>query len=262
MIASGFSWFNVIPALDENVLGPMFGGHDFNVTTVFISACLTTVLVLVFAVLGRLALNKALARPEHERYLASESFSMFTIVDLFGSFIRNMMSDSMPKHELKNYSPYIATLFLYILFCNLQGLVPGLVPPTDNINTNMGMAVASFVVFMWVGLSRDPVGFLKHLAGPSIILAPFLFSLESLSLVLRPITLGVRLTGNMFGDHQVFTIISGLAPLIVPCFLLALATFVSFVQAFVFSLLSSVYIGLSLPHDHHDHDDGHAEAAH
>lgn len=261
MIASGFTWFNILPPLDENVLGPVFGGDEFNVTVVFASAWLTTVLVLAFAVAGRIGLNRAMARPEHERYHAEGRLSFFTIADLFGSFIRGMMADSMPKSEVRNYSAYIAALFLYILFCNLQSLVPGLLPPTDNINANMGIAVSSFLVFMWVGLSRDAVGFVKHLIGPSIFIAPLLFPIETLSLVLRPITLGVRLTGNMFGDHQVFTIVSSLIPVIVPAALLALATFVSFLQAFVFSLLSSVYIGLSLPHDH-DHGDGHAEAAH
>ncbi|MCA9568587.1 MAG: F0F1 ATP synthase subunit A [Myxococcales bacterium] len=262
MIASGFSWLNIVPAIDHDVLGAMVGSPDFNFTVVFLSACLSSALVLLFAVVARMSLTRQLAKPEHERFQSSDKLSILTLAELLGSFIRNMMGDSMPKHEVKNYSAYIATLFLFILLCNLQGLLPGMLPPTDNINTNVGMAIASFLLFMWVGLSRDPVGFLKHLAGPSLILAPFLFSLESLSLILRPVTLSVRLTGNLFGDHQVFTIISGLAPIVVPAFLLALATFVSFVQAFVFSLLSSVYIGLSLPHDHHDHGDGHAEAAH
>ncbi len=257
MIASGFSWFNIIHAVDHDILGPMVGSPDFNFTVVFLGASLSATAVLAFAVVARIGLNKRLALPPEERFQSTASLTPFTVAELFGTFIRSMMADSMPKHEVRNYSAYIAALFLYILLSNLQGLVPGLLPPTDNINTNAGMAVASFVVFMWVGLSRDAAGFIKHLMGPSMALAPFLFPLESLSLILRPITLAFRLTGNLFGDHQVFTIISGLVPLGVPVLLLALATFVSFVQAFVFSLLSSVYIGLSLPHDHHDHGDAH-----
>lgn len=262
MIASGFSWFNILPPLDQDVIGHALGGATFNVSTVMASAWLSTFLVLCFAFLGRMQITKALARPEHERYTADNKFSFFALVDMFGSFIRGMMADVMPKHEVRHYSAYIASLFLYIVFCNLQGLVPGFVPPTDNINANMGMAIASFLVFMWVGLSRDAAGFIKHLMGPSLFIAPLLFPLESLSLILRPITLSVRLAGNMFGDHQVFSIMSNLIPIGLPAVLMVLATLVSFIQAFVFSLLSSVYIGLSLPHDHHDHDDGHGEAAH
>ncbi|MEZ4317341.1 MAG: F0F1 ATP synthase subunit A [Myxococcota bacterium] len=256
MIASGFSWFNIIPPLDQNALGSV-GGADYNVTITMAHAWLACFGVLAFAVLGRMAIARASSRQGMEKYFADERFSIRTIVELFGTFVRNMMGDVMPKHEVRHYSAYIATLFLYILFCNLQGVFPGLLPPTDNVNTNVGMALASFAVFMWVGLSRDPVGFIKHLMGPMLPLAVLMFPLETLSLVLRPMTLALRLTGNLFGDHLVFTIISGEVPLLVPSALLGLAIFVSFMQAFVFSLLSAVYVGLSLPHDHHDHDDHH-----
>jgi F-type H+-transporting ATPase subunit a len=260
VIASGFSWFNIIPALDQNVLGAV-GGADYNVTVTMAHAWVATLLVLVFALIARVGLNKAMARPGIEKFTAEDRLTPRTLAELFGTFIRNMMADAMPKKEVKYYSAYIATIFLYILFCNLQGLFPGMLPPTDNINTNVGMAIASFVVFMWVGLTRDAVGFIKHLMGPMLPLAILLFPLESLSLMLRPLTLSLRLTGNMFGDHLVFTIMSGLAPIGVPAILLGLATFVSFIQAFVFSLLSSVYIGLSLPHEHH-HDEHDAHHAH
>lgn len=256
MIASGFSWFNIIAPLDQNALGAV-GGADYNVTITMAHAWLSCAGVLLFAVLGRLAIASASSRPGMEKYYADEKLSIRTIVELFGTFVRNMMSDVMPKHEVKHYSPFIATLFLYILFCNLQGVIPGLVPPTDNVNTNVGMAIASFLVFMWVGLSRDAVGFIKHLMGPMLPLAVLMFPLETLSLVLRPMTLALRLTGNLFGDHLVFTIISGEVPLLVPSALLGLAIFVSFMQAFVFSLFSAVYVGLSLPHDHHDHHEAH-----
>ncbi len=258
MIASGFSWFNILPPLDQNAFG-FVGGADYNVTITMAHAWLATAGVLLFAVLGRMAITQARSRPGMEKYTADEKFSIRTVVELFGTFVRNMMSDVMPKKEVKHYSAYIAALFLYILFCNLQGVFPGLLPPTDNVNTNVGMAIASFVLFMWVGLSRDAVGFIKHLMGPMLPLAILMFPLETLSLILRPMTLALRLTGNLFGDHLVFTIISGEVPLLVPSALLGLAIFVSFMQAFVFSLLSAVYVGLSLPHDHdhHDHHEAH-----
>jgi F-type H+-transporting ATPase subunit a len=258
VIAAGFSWFNAIPPIDENVLG-FLGGHDFNVTAVMAHAWLAAFGVIVFSLLGRMAIQRAQSRDGLERYFADDRFSIRTLVELFGTFIRNMMADVMPKHEVRYYSGFIAALFMYILFCNLQGVFPGLLPPTDNINTNVGMAITSFFVFLWVGLSRDAVGFIKHLMGPLLPLAILLFPLETFSLILRPVTLSLRLTGNLFGDHLVFTIVSGQAPLVAPAALLGLAIFVSFMQAFVFSLLSAVYIGLSLPHEHHDdhHGDGH-----
>lgn len=253
MIASGFSWWNVIPAFDEDAVVSFLGTYDYNLSIVTASAWMACFFVIAFAVVGRMSLNAALAKQGMDRFEADEGLSPRTLVELMGSFIRNLMADCMPKHEVKHYSAYIATLFLYILFCNLQGLVPGLLPPTDNINANVGMALASFLVFMWVGLSRDAAGFIKHLMGPLLPLAILMFPLESLSLLLRPLTLSLRLTGNMFGDHMVFTIMSDLSYVGVPALLLGLATFVSFMQAFVFSLLSAVYIGLSMPHESHDH---------
>lgn len=255
MIASGFSWFNAIPAFDDNFAGAI-GGADYNVTVTMAHAWMACFLVLGFAVLARMGLQRANAREGIARHMASDRLTPFAVAEIFGTFIRDMMQGVMPKKEVAHYSPFIATIFLYILFCNLQGLVPGLLPPTDNINTNVGMAISSFLLFMWVALSRDAAGFIKHLMGPMLPLAILLFPLESLSLVLRPLTLSLRLTGNMFGDHLVFSIMSDLAPLVIPVPLLGLATFVSVIQAFVFSLLSAVYIGLSLPHEHH-HDDAH-----
>ena len=138
----------------------------------------------------------------------------------------------------------------------MMGLIPGFIPPTDNVNTNVGMATISFAVFLFVGLSRDPVGFIKHLGGPVLALAPLMFVVEVISLCVRPLALVLRLTGNMFGDHLVFTIMSGMVPIFVPVVFLCLAILVSTIQAFVFSLLTAIYIYLSVPH--HDHDEAHA----
>ena len=143
MIASGFSWWNAIPFVDHDVLfsegGALeqFGGADYNMSVITISAWMACGFVLLFAVLGRMSLNSARAKQGMERFEADERLSPRTLVELMGTFIRNLMADCMPKHEVKHYSAYIATLFLYILFCNLQGLVPGLLPPTDNINANV-----------------------------------------------------------------------------------------------------------------------------
>jgi F-type H+-transporting ATPase subunit a len=104
------------------------------------------------------------------------------------------------------------------------------------------------LVFNAVGLSRDPVGYIKHLWGPVWWLGFLLFPIELISLCVRPVALGIRLTANIFGDHQVFVIFSSLVPLVVPAALLTLAILVSTIQAFIFSLLTTIYIGLSVPH--------------
>jgi F-type H+-transporting ATPase subunit a len=147
-------------------------------------------------------------------------------------------------------------LFAYTLLSNVQSLLPGFLPPTDNITTNAGMALLVFLVFNAIGLTRDPVGYIKHLAGPALLLMPLLFPIELISLLIRPVSLSIRLTANLFGDHSVFTIMSGLFPPIGAA-LLVLAALVSVVQSYVFSLLTVIYINLSLPHDE-PHDEAHA----
>jgi len=265
MFASGFSWFRLIPAIDKDSILEQAGlmshwmeGHEVAHSYVHVHAWLACFAVLGIALLGRVALSKATGRQGLEKYFASEKLDMRTIVEVFASGIRGMVGDLLDRKDTRTFFPYIAGLFAYIFLCNIQGLLPGFLPPTDNINTNVGMAIGSFLIFMYIGLSRDAVGFIKHLMGPMLLLTPLLLPLETLSLIIRPISLTVRLTANLYGDHQVFTLLSDFIPVVVPVGLLALALMVSFIQAFVFSLLTVVYINLSLPHDDHHGDEAHA----
>ena len=264
MFASGFSWFRLIPAVDHDVLLEKAGllshwleGHEVAHTYVYIHAWFACFLFLGMALAARVSLGSATGRQGLERYFASDKLDARTMAEMFATGIRGMMSEQLDKRDVRAFFPYIAGLFAYIFLCNVQGLVPGFLPPTDNINANAGMAVGSFLIFNYVGLSRDPVGYIKHLMGPMLLIAPLLLPLETLSLIIRPISLTVRLTANLYGDHQVFTLLSDVIPVVIPVGLLGLALMVSLIQAFVFSLLTTVYIGLSVPH--HDHDD-HAHA--
>jgi len=252
MIASGFSWFNLIPALDHNTLVP---GLDAN-NTVIAHAWFAALVIVVAAIFARLALNKALAKTDISRYFSDEGLTPRNFFELVIEGMRFFMSDMLSNADVRRYLPLVGALFLYIWACNIMGIIPGFIPPTENVNTNVGMALISFLAFMSVGLYRDPVGFIKHLAGPVWWLAPLMFLVEVISLCVRPLALVLRLTGNMFGDHLVFTIMSGLTYVVVPVVFLCLAILVSTIQAFVFSLLTAIYIYLSVPH--HEHDEAHA----
>ena len=254
MIASGFSWFHLIPAVDHDRLLAPLGVHAH--TYVHLHAWLGCLVLVVLAVLGRIQLERVKARDGLTRWYADDKLTVRTFFELVVAGLRYFMDPLLDRSDVRTFLPLIGSLFLYIWFCNLQGLFPGLLPPTDYVNTNVGMAVVSFLVFLWVGLSRDAWGFIRHLWGPVFLLGFLLFPIEIISLVVRPTALVLRLTGNMFGDHLVFAIMSNLVPVFVPVLFLALATLVSTIQAFVFSLLSVIYIHLSLPH--HDHDEAHA----
>jgi len=153
-------------------------------------------------------------------------------------------------HDAPKYFPLVGTLFVYIFASNLLGLIPGFLPPTDNLNTTLALGTFVFLFYNYIGFRSNGVGYLKHFMGPVIWLAPLMFLIEMVSHIVRPISLGLRLRGNIYGDHMVLSIFTELTPWFVPVIFNALGVFVCFVQAFVFVLLTMVYISLSSSHDH------------
>jgi F-type H+-transporting ATPase subunit a len=251
LIASGgFSWFHLfVPGLD---------GNADNLAIA--SAWFVAGVLCLIAFAARLGLESARERNGLDRYVPDEGFTLLNAAEVFVSGLQGMMADIMEKVDAKYFFPFIGSLFAYIFTCNIMAIFPGFQPPTDNINTNFGMAVLVFAVFNTVGLKRDAVGYLKHLTGPVLFLAPLMIVIEIVSLFLRPITLSLRLTANIFADHLVFGIMSDLVSLIVPSIFLGMAIFVSVMQALVFSLLTTVYLSLAIPHHDeggHGHDDHH-----
>lgn len=164
------------------------------------------------------------------------------------------LMEGIMGHEAKKYFPMIGTLFIFIFLNNMLGLIPGLLPPTDNINTTLACGLVVFFYFNYIGIKENGlINYLKHFAGPVIFLAPLMLVIELIGIAVRPVSLGLRLFGNITGDHMVFGIFSDLVPLGVPVIFLALGLFVSFIQAFVFSLLSTIYVALALPHGEEHH---------
>lgn len=254
MIASGFSWFHLVPAVDHDTLLAGLGIHGHNY--IYLHAWLACFVILGLGILARMGLERAKAKNDISQWFSDDKLTPRNFFELVITGIKFFMDDLLDKRDVRTFLPLIGALFLYIFVCNIMGIVPGFLPPTDYVNTNVGMAIISFGVFMFVGLSRDPVGFLKHMWGPVLPLGLLLFPIEVISMIVRPVALVLRLTGNMFGDHLVFAIMSDMVPLFVPVLFLMLACLVSTIQAFVFSLLSVIYIHLSVPH--HDHDEAHA----
>lgn len=160
------------------------------------------------------------------------------------------LAEQIIGERTRHYLPLLGALFLYILFSNLIGLIPGFIPPTSNISTNFGMSLVVFVMYNAYGFKENGVSYLKHFMGPILVLSWLMFPIEVLSHLVRPVSLAVRLMGNMFGDHMVLSIFSGLIPIGIPVIFIALGAFVAVIQALVFTLLSTIYIALSTTHDH------------
>ena len=188
--------------------------------------------------------------------------------------IKDMIVSIIGEHGFRHL-PVVATFGILILVSNLMGQFPMFMSPTASVNVTFALGISSFVYYNSVGISENGLlGHIKHFAGPrlplamALIITPLIFVIELISNSIRPFTLGVRLFANMFSDEQVFVQITNLYPpftqFLVPLVLTLLGVFVAFVQAFVFTLLSMIYISevSHPPHDDHGHEEHTEEVAH
>ncbi len=150
----------------------------------------------------------------------------------------------------RNYLPFLASLFIFIMFCNLSGLVPGFPPPTENMSHNVALGAVAFVVYNYAGIKEHGPAYIKTLMGPLLAIAPLFFCIELVSHASRPLSLGLRLAGNIFGDHMLLGVITGLSKLVLPSALMFFGLLVAVMQSFVFTLLSALYISMAISHDH------------
>ena len=151
-------------------------------------------------------------------------------------------------HGHSRYASFFVTAFIFTLISNLIGLIPAFESPTMFVPVPLGLALASFLYFNYHGLRENGFGYVKHFAGPIWWLAWFIFPLELLSMCIRPMSLTIRLYANMLAGESVTVGFMSLAPLAVPVIFMALHVFVAFVQAFVFTVLSMLYVGGAVEH--------------
>ena len=143
------------------------------------------------------------------------------------------------------------------------GLIPGVTPPTENLNTNLAVSSVVFLYYNYHGIrAHGAFHYFKHFLGPVLWLAPLFVIIEIIGHIARPISLSLRLLGNMFADHKVVSTFFGIVPLLVPVPFLILGVLVVIVQTLVFCLLTMVYIQASLAHEHDEHELEHADVAH
>lgn len=214
-----------------------------------VMALLVAVGLVLTTLVARSQLNAVMRSPDGglvpESRLTYRNFFEIVAESLF------KMTDSViGHHDAPAYFPLIGTLFVFIFVSNMLGLIPGIVPATENINTTLAIGVFVFFYYNYVGLKTHGLGYIKQFLGPVWYVAPLMLLIELASHVFRPLSLALRLRGNIMGDHLVLHIFSGLTPLVVPVIFYALGIFVAFIQAFVFCLMTMVYIALSASHDH------------
>ncbi|MCL5104734.1 MAG: F0F1 ATP synthase subunit A [Armatimonadetes bacterium] len=183
-----------------------------------------------------------------------QAFLELVVVSLDG-FVRNIVGD-----EARTLTPIIGTTFIFILSLNLFGLIPGFVAPTSNPNTTVALALMAFCFVQYMAISRVGfINYLKHFMGEPIWLAPLMLPLHIVGELARPLSLSIRLFGNIFGEETVIAVFvlivtsvlgNFLVPLQFPMMLFAI--FGGFVQALVFSMLTSIYVAVAVA-GHEDH---------
>ncbi len=175
---------------------------------------------------------------------------MQNIFEIIISSIEEFMVE-ITGEEGRWFFPLAATLFLYIFISNVIGIVPGLFPPTANINTTLSCALVVFCFTHFIGVKYHGVKYIKHFMGPVWWLAPLIFIIEIIGHFARILSLTFRLFGNMMGHEIVLGILFALAGLfLAPLPIMALGVFVAFVQAFVFFLLSIIYFSSAMEDAH------------
>ena len=255
-----FTWHVLLPEGLQHLIGE----HTF-------FALIATLLLLLFAVKARAGLRLA-----KDPVVPVSELGSRNVAELLVQLVVTQ-SDAIIGPPGRKYVPFFGTFFLFILLSNLLGLVPGFAPPTGNLNTTLGLALVSFIGYNVIGGREQGMNYLKHFFGPmtslpgksiigKIALLPvllisvsFFFILEAFSHGFRPVSLSLRLFGNMMGDHQVIEAFTSLTKLLIPVAFYLMGTLVSVIQAFVFTLLSMIYVALAVSHGH---DEEHGQESH
>lgn len=203
--------------------------------------------LLIISVIG-LLYRAAVARSGDE--IAPDGrFSLRSVVEGILEFVCNLGRNLIGDQAARFY-PLLCGIFVFIFVSNLTGLIPGLIPATDSINTNLAIAFMVFLVYHAAGVKEHGHHYVKQFLGPVAFLMPLMLIIELVAHLARPLSLSLRLYGNIFGDHLVLSVFTGLTYLVLPALLLFFGLLVASLQSFVFTLLSSIYISMAISHDH------------
>jgi F-type H+-transporting ATPase subunit a len=242
-----FEWISLLPFVQHSKVAV---GHVVHAAIVF--ALLTTLVLLA---------RRRLADPALD-IVPAPRFSVLNFFEAAYGLIDKLCAESLGHHGPR-FVYLVGTLALWILFSNLLGVIPGFVPPTDNVNTNFACAAVVFLLTHYYGFKAHGVKYLKHFAGPTPWLAPLMIPIEIIGHLARPLSLTLRLFGNMFGDHMNLMVFVGMmiglskafiwaAPIaaLVPIVIICLGIFVAVVQTYVFILLTMSYISGAIAEAH------------
>jgi F-type H+-transporting ATPase subunit a len=228
----------------------VYGFHDpvyiaglgnVNLKTV-VMTWVVMLLVVLFTVTA--TRNMKVERPGKLQLMVEEVFM----------FLKGLVNDNMDPKKGAGIMALIFSLFIYLLFCNLWGLVPTMMSPTADVNTTLGMAIFVFILIQILAIKYKGMGYFKHFFQPFVFFLPLVI-VEELS---KPITLAFRLYGNIYAGEVLIAVLLGLIPLTADIFggflasvvWLAFSIFVGFIQAFIFTMLTIAYTSQAISEEH------------
>ena len=253
-ILLGTFWANIEVALRQITgHGHTFVGHQPIGAHPAVGFLFVIVILTLFALKVR---SSVLDVDNPEVIKPDGTLTLRNFAELVTGAVLGMMKGMMTEKQARYFLPLIGTCAFVIFFSNVMGLIPGMLPPTDSLNTTVPCAIVIFVATHVYGVKEHGLPYFKHFFGPMIgikwiPLMALMFLIEVVSHLVRPVTLAVRLMANMFADHMVLTIFIGLAPFVVPVPMYMMGCIVVTVQTLVFCMLSAIYIGLAVAHDGH-----------
>lgn len=231
--------FNDYLPQPANAVLQLVGRHEARPWADFIVMQLVVValLMVIFAILrSRLSMDKP-GGLQH-------------IFEMIYDFVKEQAEDQV-GHAAHHYLAFFGTIFLFVLTCNLIGLIPAFESPTMNPSVTAGCALVTFAYYNVHGvMAQGPLRYLAHFCGPIWWLAPLMFPIEIVSHLARLLSLTVRLYANMFAGEQVTLVFISLTKLVAPVIFMGLHIFVGVIQAYIFMLLAMVYVGGAVAHDH------------
>ncbi len=241
MAQAHFNWLRMVPGVT----------HD----NVHVATCAAVGGVLVAtAVAGRAALGRG-----DVAVAPAPSFGLKAFIESILEFIVGIV-DMVIGEDGRKYVPMFAAIFFFVWVQNLVGLIPGMTPATDNINTTLAVGIFSFVVYNFYGLKENGWDYVKHFLGPVtgwvwIPMMVLMLAIEVIGHMVRPLTLGLRLYGNIMADHTVLSVFLGMFEKLwfipVPAIFYGMGIFVASMQAFVFTMLSMIYVSMAIAHEEH-----------
>jgi len=231
--------------------------HQLHVPWIVLSSIFAAVLLLF----AGLSVKRAVAG-EQGGVVPEEGVSIRNVVEVVIEALGDLGETTIGP-EWRRYFPVVGSIFFFVLVSNVMSLIPGMLGSTSDVNVTFAWAIISFLVYNYVGIKQHSWKYIYQFMGPAImnmeiggkhyhvrLLAPVFLILEIPLHISRILTLGIRLLANMFADHTVVLVWLGLIPIAVPAIFMGLGLLVSVLQAFVFALLTMIYIGQALEEPH------------